>query len=185
MPRFLRSWRICVMTVLIACCAAPSTQASPSERLNDFTQWAVRGGRWEKNSDGQIVGYGDATLEFNGGVPANSTIEFSINVVAGMRPRIHFDGTDAYIGNEGFTHRLELYNCQSARGVPLPYDNGQDIKIAVKFKGNRVEFFINDELMARGTTKSTADQIGITLRAGDNFSPGQVRFWNFKVSPAH
>lgn len=156
--------------------------ALAARQLNDLGAWDVRKGQWMTTTDGKIEGRGDSELALRHPLPGDCFLEFSANVVDGMRPRVLFPEFEMQLGNEGDYHQIEVQGAQTQRGVPLPYVNGQDLRLGIKFSGNQFEFFANGELMAKGTRRSTPSTMQLVLRGGDDSGPGKTRFWDFKVS---
>ena len=69
-----------------------------------------------------------------------------MNVKEGMRPRIHFPGSDFYIGNEGYEHVIEAYGAVSSQGDAFPYANNQEMKLTIIFSGEHFELMVNDQV---------------------------------------
>ncbi len=151
--------------------------------LNDLAQWKPQSGVWEATADGKIRGRGDSGLLFAHQLPRDCTLEFHMNVVEGMRPRIHFPGTDFYVGNEGYEHVIEPYGAVSSQGVSFPYFNNEEMKLDIKFSGEHFELRVNDKVTARGTRKTPPDHVGLRIEAGDGWSPGIVLFWGLRLTP--
>lgn len=157
--------------------------AMATRELNDLGEWSIGKGEWSATPDGKIMGKGDSELTLKHDLPADCFIEFHMNVMDGMRPRVLFPGTDLYIGNEGFFHQIEMYGAETQRGVSFPYSNGQEMKLGINFSGKNVDLYINGELMARGMRRNVPTTLAMVLRGGDDWSTGTTLFWDFKASP--
>ena len=156
--------------------------ALANRQLNDLAEWKVAAGNWSATVDNQIEGSGDCVLDLKNPLPADCFLEFHVNVVEGMRPRIEFPGTGMEVGNEGDFHQFIVVGAETQRGVSVPYVNGQELKFGVKFAGKAFEFYSNGELMAKGTRTNVPQSLRVILSGGDGWSPGTTRFWGFKVS---
>src|SRR5689334_24115996 len=52
-------------------------------------------------------------------------ISFRFNVLGGMRPRMYFDGSGMYAGNEGYSKTIWAYpDGLQKHGNPVAYENG-------------------------------------------------------------
>jgi len=156
--------------------------ALAQDRLDDLGAWHINGGDWSATPDGKIEGHGNSEIVLTNKLPPDCFIEFHMMPVEGIRTRIKFQGTDLYVGNEGFTHHIEVYGAETQRGVPFPYVSGDEMKIGIKFAGKGFELYINGELMSRGTRKTVPDNMGIAISAGDDWDGGTTRFWGFKIT---
>lgn len=152
--------------------------------LNDLTQWKRQTGKWDVSPDGKIRGLGDAAMMFTHQLPRDCSLELHLNVVEGMRPRIRFLGTDFYVGNEGYDQVIAPYGAVSSQGTSTRYGNNEEIKLGIKFVGEKFELSVNDAVTARGTRKTPPETVGLRIEAGDFWSAGDVLFWGFKLTPA-
>jgi hypothetical protein len=156
--------------------------ALANRQLNDLAEWKVDSGQWSTKADGRIEGHDNSTLLFNNALPADCFIEFRVSVIDGQRPRIHFKGCELYVGNEGDLHDFQVFGAETQRGVPVPYVHEQEFKFGMKLSGKNFEFYVDGELMAKGTRKAVPLTLNLALSAGDDWSRGTAQFWDFKVS---
>lgn len=154
-----------------------------TRRLNDLAEWTRQSGHWIVTPDGKIRGQGDSVLTFNHSLPRDFVIQFHMNVLEGLRPRIHFDGTDLYVGNEGYARQIHAHGAATLQGAPAAYRNNQDLMVTVKFQEKAFELYVNEHLVASGTRKHTPDKTAFKICGGDWWSPGATAFWNFQVLP--
>jgi hypothetical protein len=174
---------ILVIIVAISLRGHAAAAAAPSGSLNDFAQWDPRSGEWNQEADKRIIGKGDSSLRYKLPLPADGDFSFTMTVLAGMRPRVHFEGTQLMIGNEGLVRQIEAYGAESYRGVKFAYEYDQPMKIRAKFRGKNFELWINDQLMAKGTRKTAPETMKVRLQAGDGWSKGSVAFSDFDFKP--
>ena len=156
--------------------------AMSNRRLNDLGAWHINGGDWSTTPDGKIEGHGNSEIVLTNKLPPDCSIEFHVMPVEGIRTRIRFQGTELFVGNEGFTHHIEVYGAETQRGVPFPYSSGDEMKLGIKFAGKEFELYINGELMAKGTRKTVPENMGISISSGDDWDGGTTRFWDFKIA---
>jgi len=149
--------------------------------LNDVAQWSVGSGKWSKTREGKMRGEGDSSTSFQRDLPGTGCISFRMNVISGMRPRIHLDGAGFNLSNEGYQKTLWVYG-RPARGNPFPYVNGQDIAVSIDIQDDHFSVSINGKLIAEGA-KGKSDRIRLKLQGGDDWSKGTTDFWDFKVPP--
>ncbi len=116
-------------------------------------------------------------------MPADCIIEWHMRVIDGIRPRVLFDGTDFYIGNEAFEHTIDGHGEKHKRSIPAVYDVGDSMKVVVKMSGKDAELYVDDNQIGVYERRLTPRTMTITLRGGDDWSPGATKFWGFKVSP--
>lgn len=159
--------------------------AEKAKRLNDLTTWRVENGRWTQTSAG-IVGSGDSYLIWGERLPCPVVLEFDMTVMKGMRPRVHFGGTDLFIANEGYSSTIGLYardqrHQKEIRGDRLPYKVGEKLAVRVVFSNDTVTLWVNgrEQQSARYTPPP---YIGLSIQGGDGWSPGETVFGNFRVS---
>lgn len=162
--------------------SSASVFESLTAHLNDFQQWSIGAGTWRTTPEGHIRGEGESSLGFTHDLPANFLLEFRMNVVDGMRPRIFLEKSGIYIGNEGFVQIIAAYNVNNLRGLEWGYRNGQEMLIGMKVKGDLFELYVNGELMSRSRRAAT-DNERLRLSAGDGWSRGVTEFRQFKISP--
>src|SRR5207302_11302483 len=101
--------------------------------LASIKNWTVVNGAWRQSGQ-KIRGDGDTQITFNDDLPANCKVSFRMNVVKGMRPRVYFDGPNIYVGNEGYSHNLRVYDkdgneAKNHEGKHVEYENGQTLLI--------------------------------------------------------
>jgi hypothetical protein len=176
--------------------AAPAHIAAPAkpaiwpkdkdltQSLNALENWTAGGDTWTEQGGG-IRGSGDSHLRFKAKIPKNIALEFSINVIEGMRPRIHFDNCDLFFGNEGYEKTLFVYGngATNVQGLSAPYRNGQTLRLRVEFSGDTFAFWVDGKLIAHGKRSVPADDLSLRLRAGDNWSRGTTHFSDFSAFP--
>ncbi len=154
------------------------------DHLNDLSQWTIAKGEWDSTTQSHIRGRGNSELLFNHPLPGDGTFSFHFKVMEGMRPRIRFDGTGLYIGNEGYDRVLEAHGSQQQNGVRSPYALDQDLAVTLKIVDQNFELRINNEIMSKGRTKTAADAMYLRLSAGDDWSFGTCEFWDLKFALA-
>lgn len=151
--------------------------------LSRLDKWTTVSGNWKITSDNRIRGEGDSELRFNDAIPRPCSIEFQMQVVVGMRPRIHFDGPGIYIANEGYQRTLMAYGKkQQISGEPSHYASAEPVRVHITFSGDRFTARINDHVI--GGQCGGGASILLRLSAGDSWSKGTCEFWGFTVSPA-
>jgi hypothetical protein len=151
--------------------------------LNDLSQWKVQSGTWNM-VDGKICGRGWSELLFLHQLPRDCTLEFRMNTVEGIRPRVRFPSSQFYIGNEEYKHDIRAFGAVNSQESAFPYANNQELAVALRFQGDNFELRVNGQLTARGVNKAMPDHLGLRLSAGDDWSPGVVLYWDFKLTPA-
>jgi hypothetical protein len=152
-------------------------QSLMSRKLNDIEQWKIKQGDWTM-SNGRIRGEGDSGIEFKTPLPSDCTLSFRMNVLSGMRPRVHFHNTGIMFGNEGYSKTLFPYGV-SVDGSPFPYQNNQEVAIAIRFSGEQFQIDIDGKQAFKGTRKKS-DSIRLELSGGDWWSKGTTEYWDFK-----
>lgn len=154
-----------------------------SLELNALKNWQIKKGKWQMTGDGKIRGSGDTTIQFRRNLPPDFYLQFRIKVVSGLRPRMHFQGTAMFVGNEGFKQELWTHEAVETRGTKRPYVNGEEMLIGIWFVGKSFEWYVDGELMARGRRKVVPRRIALAFRAGDDWSKGTTEYWDFKIAP--
>lgn len=156
--------------------------AAVNSSLDRLTDWTVEKGIWSFVEPGKLRGEGTSDIDFDADLPADSTISFRMCVVKGMRPRIHFDGPDIYVGNEGYSKKLTVHGkAQGLSGEPLDYKNGDEIRVKLIFRGaDHFEVHLNDHVLA-GTCQRHGN-IHLRLSGGDWWSKGTTDFWDLQVT---
>jgi hypothetical protein len=152
--------------------------------LNQITAWTVEQGVWDFVAEGKLRGEGASDINFDSDLPPNATISFRMCVVKGMRPRIHFDGPGIYVGNEGYSKKIQVHGkAKDVLGDPLDYKNGDEIAVRVSFIGDdRFEAHLNDHVLT-GTCLPHG-KIHLRLSGGDWWSKGTTDFWDMHVADA-
>jgi len=152
-----------------------------NDRLNKIDNWTVKNGTWSPMPSGGMRGEGDSTLDFNEPLPSDFTLSFTMNVVNGMRPRIHFIGPSFFIGNEGFSKQITLHGAVTdVAGNAVPYRNGQELAVSLTVSGTSCTLRIGDETI-QGTCKQ-AETTRLRIRGGDGFSKGTTEYSNFRIT---
>src|SRR5579862_3643972 len=113
-----------------------------NHQLGDLECWRKSKGKWSLK-DNVIEGSGDSSMTLDSSMPADCTVEWQMRVVDGMRPRVLFDATDFFVGNEGFDRAIDAYGVANRRSIPATYELGDTMKVLVKFSGKKAELFIN------------------------------------------
>jgi len=155
--------------------------AVASRDMNLLKQWKIARGKWQQTPDGKIRGEGNSRANFKQKLPHDFYIQFRMNVASGLRPRVYFDGTQMFIGNEGITQNIRPHGVKSYRGVPKYYVNGEEMLVGVLFEGTNFEWFVNGVRIGRGELKETPRHVTVYIRGGDEWSKGTVLYWDFKV----
>jgi hypothetical protein len=152
-------------------------------KINQLANWKVSRGKWLQNDKGEIVGEGQSYLVFQEKLPPDFSVEFDMTVVEGLRPRVYFDALHVHLVNEGYYRNLNVKGSSILESVndPYRYELNELLRIRVTFQGSAFVFQVNDKLVAKGTRKP-ARYAEIRISAGDSWSPGLVRFANFRVS---
>lgn len=150
--------------------------------LDRLTDWTVEQGIWSIVETGRVRGEGASDIDFDPDLPPDATISFHLCVVKGMRPRIHFDGPDIYVGNEGYSKKINVHGkVKDLTGEPLDYKNGQDIAVRVSFIGNdHFEVHLDDDVLT-GICQPHA-KIHLRLSGGDWWSRGTTDYWNMHIT---
>jgi hypothetical protein len=149
--------------------------------LNDPKHWKVDDGNWTISA-GDLRGSGDCNVEFDTPLPADITLSFHINVIDGMRPRIHFIGTDMMFGNEGFSMVLFPHGTK-AKNPPFPYKNKEPHQLTFKIANGHFDIAVDGKPAFTGTCKA-APSIQLKLSGGDSWSRGITEYSNFQVGSA-
>jgi hypothetical protein len=160
----------------------PADFAALTRALNDFTQWQSKKGAWQRTADGRIRGDGDSSLLFPHDLPREFLLRLRLRVLTGMRPRVRFGDKGVYFGNEGADKALYAHGGKATRGVSAPYANGKEIELGLRFRGDQFEFLVNGQRYAQGQ-RGDNGPFRLTLRAGDDWSPGSAEFWDLTLTP--
>lgn len=158
-----------------------SLGALVARRLSTLGEWDIQSGRWTVEK-GAIVGRGDGSMTFKYPLPADLVLEFVVNVKEGMRPRIHFEGADFYLGNEGYEKNFNLFGngIHKTSGNDYPYENGRDYKVTFRLLGRDLEVLIDGKRAFTGKRMSVKP-FRLRLRGGDEWSKGTTCFSRFAV----
>jgi hypothetical protein len=153
-----------------------------TDKLNRLENWKISNGSWTQTPGGPIRGQGNSMIEFTPDLPTDCTISFHMNVVDGMRPRVHFDGPNIYVGNEGFTKNIAVRNnSKKLLGSAFVYKNGDDIAVTVSFHGQSFSAQVGDQI-TEGPCQ-TGSPIRLRLQGGDGWSKGTTEYSEFVVGP--
>ncbi len=168
-----------------------------SKRLNAIASWKIEKGQWSEEKPvaaqgkapvgartSEPIGFrgsGDSSLRLAEPLPADFRLDFTLNVVEGMRPRMYFGGF--FLGNEGFEKHLFVYGdkARELQGGRIPYSNDRPIAIRADFWGETFAFYVDGKLCATGKRTAGADGTHLVFRAGDDWSRGACAFMNFMV----
>lgn len=166
----------------VAAAQDASPLAALNASLNRLTDWTVEEGIWSIVETGRLRGEGPSDIDFDPDLPPNATISFHMCVVKGMRPRIRFNGPDIYVGNEGYSRKINVHGkVKDLTGDALDYKNGEEIAVRVSFIGNdHFEVHLNDDVLT-GTCQPHA-KIHLRLSAGDWWSKGTTDFWDMHIT---
>lgn len=156
--------------------------AALNASLDRLTDWTVEKGIWSFVEPGRLRGEGPSDINFDVDLPSDATISFRLCVVKGMRPRIHFDGPDIYVGNEGYSKKLTVHGkIKDVSGEALDYKNGQDIAVTVMFHGaDRFEVRLGDHILTGKCQPHS--RIHLRFSGGDWWSKGTTDYWDVHVS---
>ncbi len=168
----------------------PRTESRPdpwrdyTTSLNRAQEWTSKAGNWTV-IDGRIRGKGDARFAFSRPLPQDFTLELTMNVIDGRRPRIGFTGLDFFVGNEGTSPAITLLGpgITDVKGSPIPYINGKELKVSVTCAGEVVTLQIDGKPAVTAKRKAIKES-SLELRPGDNFSAGTTEFHHFRLTPA-
>jgi uncharacterized protein YkwD len=129
-------------------------------------------------------GAGDSALRFKDAFPKDFRLEFTLNVVDGMRPRIHFEGCNLFFGNEGFEKHFFVYGdgARNVQGGRIPYSNGHPVVIRVDMWDDDFTFWVDGKLCATGKRTVPPNGTQLMLRGGDDWSQGTCVFSKFSIS---
>lgn len=130
-----------------------------------------------------IRGAGDSAARFKGKIPTDCRIEFTLNVVDGMRPRMYLEGLGFFLGNEGFEKHLYVYGdgAREFKGRRIPYENGRPVGIRIEMWGDDFAVWVDAKLCAVGKRKVPAEGVGLLFRGGDDWSRGACTWSRFAV----
>ncbi|QTN32928.1 hypothetical protein HZ994_11530 [Akkermansiaceae bacterium] len=143
--------------------------------------WETKGGTWEFHPD-QLIGYGNGgiTLSLNRKPPLS--IDFEINVLSGLRPRVQVAGTT--LGNEGSKRTLALYPRKGVERITEKgneYTSATPMKISLKVREDGVEYYRDGELWEKRDYK--IDSIpSIRFSCGDSWSAGTISIRGLSVN---
>ena len=150
-----------------------------TRKLNDLNEWDVRHGAWHTEGE-RIRGEGDTEIQFKSPLPADCVLSMRLNVVSGMRPRIHLLGTGIMFGNEGYQKTLFPYGVNVTDGNKVPYKNGQEVALVFHFSGKQFTVDIDGQQAFAGARKMS-DAIHLKLQGGDWWSRGTTEFWDLRL----
>jgi hypothetical protein len=162
----------------------PLHMAILSDRLNRLSEWEVVLGQWTTTPSGRLLGTGESYLRFRHKLPGTVFVEFHVNVLDGMRPRVHFEETKMFIGNEGFRREFWPHEGQKVWGLWEPYANGRAKRIGVYLAGGKFEWYADGRCVGRGELSKSSEQITLAIRAGDGWCKGRALYWGFRVLSA-
>jgi hypothetical protein len=159
-----------------------------SEKLNVLENWKTEKGVWSQERGAArgavggvrnfeatgIRGAGDSAAHFQAKIPADARLEFTLNVVEGMRPRMLLHGMRCFIGNEGFEKHLFVYGdgARDLKGRKIPYENGKPVTIRLEMWGEDFSVWVNSELCAVAKRIPPADGVGSHFAAANDWSKG-------------
>jgi len=129
-------------------------------------------------------GTGDSAVRFKEALPRDFRLEFTLNVVDGMRPRMHFEGLNLFFGNEGFEKHFFVYGdgARNIQGARIPYSNGRPVVIRVDMWGDDFTFWVDGKLCATGKRSVQENGPQLLFRGGDDWSQGTCVFSKFQIS---
>jgi serine/threonine protein kinase/formylglycine-generating enzyme required for sulfatase activity len=153
--------------------------------LNDPRNWSVASGVWRFTTSGHLIGEGDSALRFRHPLPWPAELSFKMQVLNGMRPRVHLGGTDVYFGNEGYEPTIWLYGqVQGLEGTPFRYTVNTTYHMMVRSTSERLTLLVDGKEIGATTLSKQPDDIRLELSGGDGWSPGVTEFWDFRLSSA-
>ncbi len=165
-----------------------------SKKLGLLENWRPSKGKWTQERAGRVEGAtrafetdgirgaGDSSAFFQEKLPADFRLEFTLNVVDGMRPRMFFEG-GLFLGNEGFEKDLFAYGdgISDVRGKKAPYKNGQPVTIRADLWGEDFAFYADGKLFCSGKRRLPKDGTQLLFQGGDWWSQGTCIFAKFSL----
>jgi len=136
----------------------------------DARKWTIVRGDWTTDNN-VLTGAGNSSIVFTDELSPPFTLQFKINVLEGMRPRVRFGPFE--FGNEGFETTFALY--PKPTGELFHYQRKTSYGIAISVSQKSVDLSIDGNLIAsRPGVKEKLDKLDFL--AGDNWSKGRVEF---------
>ena len=149
--------------------AAVSTTGDQLLAKENAHKWKPATGEW-KIRNAVMTGSGDSRTVYADTISPPFTLQFTINVLDGMRPRIKLGPVTC--ANEGFDTTLGLYPGGRDR---FHYERKTAYKVALKATDKSVELYVDDKLITTGPgIKDPLDKLEFC--AGDGFSKGRVEY---------
>ena len=143
----------------------------------NLAYWEHTSGEW-KIEDGALTGRGDSTTAFHTTLAAPFTLDFKVNVLEGMRPRVILG--EMVCGNEGYQPTLALYPPGRKAGV-FTYEHNHSYDVSINVQKDKVELYIDKELISTGP--GLEEEISkLEFRGGDWWSKGATEYWDISVT---
>lgn len=158
-----------------------------SQRLCLIENWRQDKGEWSQEKPQAVNGFrgvGESMAKFTDQLPGDFRLEFVLNVLDGMRPRIFFDGCGFYLGTEGFDKILWVFGdgAKDVKGTKIPYKNGRAMLIRVDLTGEDFSIMVDGKLCASGKRIVPLKGVGLRISAGDDWSKGTCSFSKFVLT---
>ena len=148
---------------------AASTTGNQLLAKENAHKWKPATGEW-KIRNAVMTGSGDSRTVYTDTISPPFTLQFTINVLDGMRPRIKLGPVTC--ANEGFDTTLGLYPGGRDR---FHYERKTAYKVALKATDKSIELYVDDKLITTGPgIKDPLDKLEFC--AGDGFSKGRVEY---------
>jgi hypothetical protein len=125
-----------------------------------------------------LIGSGDSAIDFMDAFTPPFTLQFTINVLDGMRPRIMLGGVT--FANEGFDTTLGLYP-HTGNAKVFHYQRKTAYKVEIKVARDSSQMSVDGKLVTDGP--GAGDHLDkLEFCAGDGWSKGRVEYSEIIVS---
>lgn len=148
---------------------AASTTGNQLLAKENAHKWKPATGEWRIRNT-VMTGSGDSRTIYTDTISPPFTLQFTINVLDGMRPRIKLGSVTC--ANEGYDTTLGIY--PGGHDV-FHYQRKTAYKVALKATEKSIELYVDDKFITTGPgIKDPLDKLEFC--AGDGFSKGRVEY---------
>jgi len=154
---------------------SPAPEEEPLAESNTV-KWEPTAGDW-KLQNGVLTGSGDSTMNYDLNRAPPFQIDFDINVLDGMRPRVVL--SKVKFANEGFKSTFGLYPGPKDAAL-FNYERNKTYQITLRALADKTELLVDGLKICDGQKIEGAVEV-LQFRGGDYYSKGKTEFRKIRI----
>jgi hypothetical protein len=153
----------------------PAPEEEPLSESN-AVKWEPAAGAW-KLQDGVLTGSGDSKMNYDLNRAPPFQIDFEINVLDGMRPRVVLGKVK--FANEGFKTTFGLYPRPKDAAL-FNYERNKTYQITLRALADKTEMLVDGIHICDGPKIEEPVEV-LQFRGGDDWSKGKTKFQKIRI----